>query len=129
MKTLRLCLLIVLALLLPIRAAVGAAMLCPPMGSGSPAPSAGVEHHPAVTTGGHEHRDDRAYAEHRGQEEAAGPHDQCNLCAAFCSVEPILIDPPTMAVPCQVFTVTFPLLAALPSSFVSGGQDRPPRPL
>ncbi len=62
-----------------------------------------------------------------GDPKSSGTADACNLCAAYCSVTPILSTWPTVELQPQVSTVTFPVLAAPAASFVSGGQDRPPR--
>ena len=146
MKTLRLWLLVLLAILLPIRGAAAAAMLCPPVGSAGQTQGALAEHHPAAAAervidpdmdqaaelaldlhqhGPAQHR--QAQPGHHDHQRPSGAPDACNLCAALCSVTPMLSSPPTLDMPPQVSTVFSPELAAQPPSFVSGGQDRPPR--
>ena len=154
MKRLRLWLLVVLAVLLPIRGAVAAAMLCPPMGSGGHTQRVITGHQPAAAEhlAAHEHEHENEHEHEHAHEHGHGhqqaheppPHhhgqaghhdeqqspsaaDECNLCAAFCSVTPVLSSLPTIAVPPRLSTVTFPDLAAPNPSFFSGGQDRPPR--
>ena len=133
-KTFRLWLLILLAVVLPIRGAAAAAVLCPPMGSGGPQPLAVVEHHPAAAAqraaGPHDHQQLQHHhgpGGHHDQHGSSGTPDAGKLCAAFCSATPLLSGLPTVAVPLQLSTVTFPALTAPRPSFVSGGQDRPPR--
>ena len=128
MRTVRIWLLVLIAVLLPVRGAVAAAMLCP----------MGVEHAPVASA---EHRhDDRAVAadhhdhtdhEHRGLQAHDHDHgssaDKCNLCVAFCSITPLLSELPTVPAPQEVTTLRFPSYAAAPPSFFSDGEERPPR--
>jgi hypothetical protein len=121
-KVLRLWLIVVLAALLPVRGAMAAAMLCPPVGSGMAsqwqAPGQAAEEH------AHHHHDEGA-AHH---DEATGSgHEQCNLCSAFCSITPLLSAMPGVPPPLEVATTSFPDFAAPAPSFVSDGQERPPR--
>jgi hypothetical protein len=57
----------------------------------------------------------------------AASDDQCNLCVAFCSVTPLASELPTILAPQEASSLRFPGYAAAPPSFVSGGQERPPR--
>ena len=117
MKTLRLCILLLLAVLLPVRGAVAAAMMCPPTGSGG--------HHALHAFGEHaehHHRHDASSAAH---DHAAG--DKCGLCAACCTAAPLPSSVPGLNAPADLRAARFPALLAQAPSFLSGGQERPPR--
>ena len=112
MRTVRIVLLVLLALLLPIRGAVAGAMLCP-QGSGS-------------SSAAHQH-DHAGSSHHDEQPDSAGHASGCNICASFCSMTPMPSTMPTLAPAMVAFTVTFPEFAAAAPTFQSDGQDRPPR--
>jgi hypothetical protein len=127
-KTLRLCLLIWLAVLLPVRGAIAAAMTCPPPAAQSetrasfgPAPHAEATqpaahvHHPTTD-------DSSAHSGH----DAGGP-ETCNLCCAFCAMTPLISSLPSVALPQGFSTISFPAFSAPAPSFLSEGQERPPR--
>lgn len=131
MKTARIWLLILLAALLPVRGAVAAALMCAPPGTA---------HHQEQLVGDHEmldvamdsaaHRHDHtAPAEHGHdvQGSSSGASDKCNLCSACCSVAPMVSGPPTVSVLLGVTDAYFPSVSAPAPSFVSDGQERPPR--
>jgi hypothetical protein len=131
-KILRICLLVWLAVLLPIRGVVAATMLCPPsdaMPHG--AAMSAADHHahhasmqtmPGDASATHDHPH-AAPAAH----EANGP-DQCSLCCDFCSATPMPGGHvPSLAPSLDAARVTFPHLSAPAPSFVSDGQERPPR--
>jgi hypothetical protein len=137
-KTFRPWLLLLLAVLLPIRGAMAAGMLCPVGGFGVQAEVRLTQHahgHEA-SAAGHEHPHHEVAAQGHGaghdHSGSASPDlsgsaaDQCNLCSAFCSVTGLLSAGVTIAGPQPVSTV-FPDLYAPPASFVSDGQERPPR--
>ncbi|HSW08678.1 hypothetical protein [Aquabacterium sp.] len=133
-KHIRPILLILLALLLPFRGAVAAAMLCSPASVGQAASShEHARHHAqAHVDAGHQVHADAGHQAHAGagfQADAAAlaAHDKCNVCAAFCSLTPILGSPPVMAVPPGLCAAVFPAWSAPPPSFISDGQERPPR--
>lgn len=117
MKTLRLCLLLLLAALIPVRGAVAAAMLCPAGGHpGQPALQAPAGH-------------DMAHAHHRHDDPQPGtPTAKCTLCAACCALTPLLRALPTLAEPPGVAAVGFADHAAPAPEFFSDGPERPPRP-
>lgn len=127
MRTARLCLLLFLALLLPLRGAVASAMLC---GAGLPPAAAHAHHHvrqaSVAAAAGHG-------AEHHAHHAAAHGHDMppaadtCNLCAASCGLTPLPSAPPAVAEPPARAAAPFPEVDAPPASFLSGGQERPPR--
>jgi hypothetical protein len=61
---------------------------------------------------------------------SGGHHDgsgKCNLCCDFCSMTPLLATLPSVPTPPNLSSVLFPDLSALAPSFLSDGQERPPR--
>lgn len=136
MKQLRILILILLALLLPVRGAVAAAMLCP-AGEDATAAAFAVGHgqhdrhvhddHPGTHADRSvEHTD--AGADASGSEPAAGAHSNtCHFCASGCCVTPLGAAPSTVASPRVTASVTFPALSVPAPAFHSDGQDRPPR--
>jgi len=137
-KSFRVWLLVLLAVLLPIRGALAAGMLCPVAEFGVQTEAPLVKHthaHDDVAGMGHEHQVAQASAHdhaaaHSHSDGSAHDHasgaDKCNLCSAFCSVTGLVSADVTLAVsqpPCAVFSQVY----APPASFVSDGQERPPR--
>jgi hypothetical protein len=135
-KTFRIWLLVLLAVLLPVRGAVAAAMLCPPAGAsgqGAVAMAGSEMDHHAMDVAdhaAHEHADHQ-HAEHDSDAPTtAGHHDglgKCNLCCDFCSFTPLLSTLPSVPVPLDLSSVSFPDLFAPAPNFLSDGQERPPR--
>lgn len=123
-KALRLCFLMLLVALLPIRGAVAAAMLCP-MGASQ------HQHHDQrhAEYHGEHHHADAHHADHGRHAPAAehGSTDKCNTCAAFCSLTPLVTEAPTLLAPATFTAAQFAAPDALPPSHLSGGQERPPR--
>lgn len=134
MKSLRVWLLVFMAVLLPLRGALAAAMMCPVAATGVQTEVAMAEH-------AHDHSHSHSYSasgDHHGAEltpQAADHHDfasvgdpadKCNLCSAFCSVTGMVSGSATTAEPQSVAAV-FPHLYAPPPSFVPDGLKRPPR--
>lgn len=122
MKAVRLCLLLVMAVLLPIRGAVAAAMLCPMAGPGTAVEMQAMaamheEMGHGMAHGGHPHEE--------GHDPAAP--DKCNLCAASCCLTPLAGSVPTVVAPLDLRAAAFPYYSTPPPSFVSGGPERPPR--
>ena len=121
--------LVVLAMLLPVRGAMAAAMLCAPSipgvaGLTTPTQDTSAHHDPT----GHDH--DHAQHEHGagdGDHHAPASQDKCNLCSATCSLTPLVHHVAGVQVPRDLKTASFPDLAAPPPSFLSDGQERPPR--
>lgn len=115
MKSVRICLLLLLVLLLPIRGAVAAAMMCPVEDAGrhEMAASAAHAHAGAGHHDGHDH----------------GAADKCHMCSAFCALTPLVGDTPRLPEPAALPAVRFPEFPAPAASFLSDGQDRPPRSL
>lgn len=124
-KTVRICFLLLLAVLLPIRGVVAAAMLCPAGGSGM---QSGFQAQDDGATHNHADHADRAH-QHDGDAHHQAGSDKCNMCSAFCSLTPMLSAMPTLAEPAGLTAVEFPQYAAPAPSFISDGQERPPRTL
>ncbi|HSW08014.1 hypothetical protein [Aquabacterium sp.] len=134
-KSVRTWLLLVLVVLLPIRGAVAAAMLCP---AGSAGTSSELRMHEHALVGeamdrGTAHHD---HAGHHAEQSGAGHHhdgqdskasDKCNMCSAFCSLTPMASEAPKLPEPLALADVKFAVLATPAPSFVSDGQERPPR--
>lgn len=127
MKLLRIWLLVLLATLIPVRGAVAAAMLCSAAGPGSQGELRVMD--PRAAGGVH---DAEAQAHHRhdggaGHDHKAAQKDKCNLCAASCALTPLLSEPAGISEPRDLADVPFPSITAPAPSFLSGGQERPPR--
>ncbi len=134
MKTLRIAVLALLVLVLPFRGAVAAVAHCMADAAGTPAAVLAHEgpahHHDHAHHHGQTHGDDAGAAtaapSSQGSEAAAAP-DACKLCAASCSVTPLLS---TLA-PLVAFTplpeTAFPALVAPPPSHLADALDRPPQ--
>jgi hypothetical protein len=121
-KTVRIWLLLVMAVLLPIRGAVAAAMLCPMAGPGTQAEvQAMLAMHEEM---GHAMAHD---GHHQGDGRDPGSPDKCNLCAASCCLTPLAASVPTIAAPLDLTAAALPDHSAPPPSFVSSGPERPPR--
>ena len=140
MKSFRVWLLVLLTVLLPLRGALAAAMMCPVAGA---AGQTGVQIAERAHDHGHSHGhptsgDHAASAHHAGPELATqdadhhdlasvgDPSDKCNLCSAFCSVTGMVSGRATTAEP-RAVVIGFPHRYAPPSSFIPDGQERPPR--
>lgn len=129
-KLLRIWLLVLLAVLLPIRGAMAAAMVCPPP-AGAPVQQLGShggdhghgDHGHAEP--GHAHSAADAAADHA---HAAGSADnKCNMCSASCATPPVPSAAGGLAAPLDLASAAFPDLPAPAPSFLSDGQERPPR--
>ena len=133
-KAVRIWFLLLLAVLLPVRGAVAAAMLCP-VGSTGMQNELRVHDHPM----GHEAMDhvdgsctmlpphDHASAGHSDDGHDHAASDKCNTCSAYCSLTPLLSSDSTFLEPPDLAAVKFADQSAPPPSFVSDGQERPPR--
>ena len=127
MKAFRVFLLVVLAVLLPVRGAVAAAMLCPP-GTGTAPELAVMAHsHDAMVhaDGAHDH----AAHEHGQHDHGKGGHDKCNVCSSSCSSPSMPSASLGFAEPEALSSQSFPDLSAPAPTFQSDGQERPPRTL
>ena len=145
-KTFRTWLLVLLAVLLPIRGTVAAAMLCSSSGPGitsernvaSASAQHLVAHTPQSSHDGHHHAHHAAGADDAARS-AIEPHhgggidqhhggvEKCNLCCDFCSVTPLFRALPSVPTPPDPGRVAFPEPIAAAASFLSDGQERPPR--
>jgi hypothetical protein len=131
-KYLRTLILVLLTVLLPIRGAVAAAMLCPGEAStmGAAATAGHGDHdmhadldmevHHAAT---HDHSHGAA-----SDESPSGGHaTACQFCAGGCCVTPLAFAPPAVESPRLAASAAFPALTARVTAFYPDGQDRPPR--
>lgn len=141
-KLLRLCLLVLLAVLLPARGAMAAAMVCAPAGmAGHGMPQA--LHAPPVVPGhaatqAHVHAEhghgEPGHADHGHADPAPGnpphdpaPHDLCSACSACCTSPSLPSAAVGIGEPAALASVPFPRFSAPAPSFHSDGQERPPR--
>jgi hypothetical protein len=132
-KTFRILVVLLLALLLPLRGAVAATMLCATPGEASEVTAAQHEDEHGRHAGHHDpamHADHQAMAadpapsHHDGQ----GAHaDACNLCTSGCHATPLATAPPQLAQPRLTARLVFPALCVPAPAFQSDGQERPPR--
>jgi hypothetical protein len=131
-KYFRTFMLVLLTVLLPIRGAVAAAMLCPGKASTVSTLAVGghtehemhaghgMEAHLSAT---HEHSHSDA-----PDESSAGAHSTaCQFCAGGCCVTPLAFAPPCVQSPRVTASAAFPELTARVSAYHPDGQDRPPR--
>lgn len=133
-KSLRIWLLVLMAVLLPLRGALAAAMMCHVAGTGVQTEVQMAERshdhghsHSDVASGGHHGAEVTSQAtDHHDFAGVGDPADKCNLCSAFCSVTGMVSGTATASEP-QTLTTVFPHLYAPPPSFISDGQERPPR--
>lgn len=129
-KAVRVCFLLLLTALLPIRGAVAAALLCP---VGNPQALSGMQGGGAYGLHGFEqaHPHDAGGRAHGGWNPHAGHDhgavDKCHLCSAFCSLTPMMSETPRLPEPAVLSSLSFPDLSTPAPSFVSDGQERPPR--
>lgn len=104
-------------------------MLCPTMApasmAGSNADHAAMGHTMPDAMPDHA---DRAPVQHgHADTQPASAADNCNLCCDFCSVTPLANSLPTLPTAPERATLSFPDLSAPAPSFLSDGQERPPR--
>jgi hypothetical protein len=138
-KTVRIWFLLLLAVLLPARGAVAAAMLCP-VGtggvqqemvlSGEAARHDAMEHmhaHPAGLGQAAEHGHAATSHDDGHTNHDHTTSDRCNACSAFCSLTPLVSSVPSVFEPLDPAGVKFSRLSAPAPSFLSDGQERPPR--
>jgi len=90
-------------------------------------------HHASDTAdhAAHEHADHQHAAHDAGTAGGSGHHSdgfgKCNVCCDFCSMTPLLSTPASIPTPLNLSSVSFPDLLAPAPSFLSDGQERPPR--
>ena len=135
MKNLRFVILVLLALLLPIRGAMAAAMLCPGEGSGTTAVVAIEEDDVAMPAEPGLHNEQATAHHHSSDGEAFdgdtsvsdGHPTACQVCASGCCLTPLVFAPPSLQARVLAASGAFPALSLAIAAFESGGQDRPPR--
>jgi hypothetical protein len=122
-----------MAVLLPLRGAMAAAVMCPVAGTGVQAEVLVAEQaHDHTHAHAHTVSDDAGHelasqhADHHDFAGAGDPADKCNLCSAFCSVTGLVSGFAPIAEPLPLGTI-FPHPAAAPASFIPDGHERPPR--
>ena len=136
-KLFRVLLVLLLVLSLPARGALVAAMVCEPVDSGHPtervAHDHSANHMPDVAGHGHAAHDRVEGHAHPSPisatvtATAAAASDSCHLCCDLCSLSPLVSQWPSLAGPQHLSNLAFPDVAAPLPSFVSEGQERPPR--
>jgi hypothetical protein len=126
-RQLRIFILVLLAVLLSVRGAVAAALLCP-HGEGTSSVAMLAEH-PAeqpdhAMHAAHHH----AVADAPDRDSSAHDHPStCHFCASGCCMASMVGTVPSLAQPGLTSSVAFPALTAPVTGFQSDGQDRPPR--
>jgi hypothetical protein len=134
-NNLRVVILVLLALLLPMRGAMAAAMLCPGEGSGAGAVVA-VEKGDVAMPAAHGLHNEQATAHHHSSDGDAFDHDTsvsdghqtaCLVCPSSCCLTPLAFAPSSVQARVLTTSVVYPALSLAIPAFVSGGQDRPPR--
>jgi hypothetical protein len=119
-KSLRIFVLVLLAMLLPLRGVSAAALLCEQQPA-SHAEVVTVAHgHEMASTAGHDPSHQQHDHDHSGVDK--GRH-----CLSSCSAPPLMGEAPTIASPLANGTTVFPHFAAPAPTFLSDGQERPPR--
>jgi uncharacterized protein involved in copper resistance len=117
-------LVVLLAVVLPVKGTMAAAMWCAPAGS-TPA------HMGAMAHGAEHGHAEHGHAEHGHDQHGHGKstHDKCNLCASSCSSPSMPSTPPGLDGPEALTSQSFPDLPAPVPTFLSDGPERPPRTL
>jgi hypothetical protein len=117
-KTFRIWMLVLLAVLLPLRGAVAAFMPC-----------ANGQHEVSVIPAplGADQAASCAHHPNRGESGLVHAAGCSNACAALCSGAPMTAALPAVKGPLEPARVMFPALALPALSFCCDGQDRPPR--
>jgi hypothetical protein len=123
-KILRIWLLLVLAVLIPVRGAIAAATPCAEQGVHQHAGHMALHEHALAMDDADEPLHDAAVPMHHHDHDGAG---KCNLCASCCSATPMLTTFAPAIAQLDEPAATFPILQASAPTFVSEGQERPPR--
>ncbi len=126
-KKLRIWLLVLLAILLPIRGAVAVGMLCEEPGALPPTTS--HSHQPAHDPASVHNDVQQALGSTHGDAFVSpGCADACNLCVVYCgSVTAMANLVLTVPAPLDWTVAPIPFFAAAVPSFVPDGLERPPR--
>ncbi len=119
-KSLRIFVLVLLAMLLPLRGVTAATTLC--------------EQQPASHSEFVVHAHGHEMASGAGRDQSHEQHDHGHSgadkgrhCLSSCSAPPLMGEAPTIASPLANGTTVFPSFAARAPTFLSDGQERPPR--
>jgi hypothetical protein len=130
-KHLRIGLLLLLAVLLPVRGAMGAAMLCLPQ-AGVLDQAVSIEHHDegmAAVMHDHDQHSHAVVAMTAPDDDAASAApDDCHLCASSCTLTPLASAAIDLRHP-QAKAALNPAPSVPAPSFISDGEERPPRTL
>ncbi|MEP6874860.1 MAG: hypothetical protein ABI887_10890 [Burkholderiales bacterium] len=127
MKHLRILILVLMSILLPIRGAVAATMLCP-VGEGTSTAALFAEQGHDEMHADHSVTHHHASGEAPNDEPSSGEHPTtCHFCASGCWMASIVGMVPSLGQPGLTSSVTFPALTTRIPVFQSDGQDRPPR--
>jgi len=131
-KLLRTLLLVLLAVLLPVRGTMAATMPCTPAGSAAHAEMGAMAHDEGHGHDGHAHIDAGQSHDHATHDHGDGAHDhasqdKCNVCSSSCSSPPLPSATAGVEEPGVLSSVSFPDLSVPAPTFQSGGQERPPR--
>lgn len=118
MKTFRLYVLVLLAMLLPLRGVSAAALLCEEQPASHTEFVAHAHDHAAATAAEHAHSQP-------GHDH--GDFDKGRHCLSSCSAAPLMAVAPTVAAPMLAGITVFPHFTAPAPTFQSDGQERPPR--
>lgn len=131
-KTVRILLIVLLAVLLPVRGALAGAGHCAGSKDFTQAIAAAHVHTEVPQHGeqGDEHAD-TGHAPHHSSstdtEQYSASGDPCTVCTATCSATSLLSEPLTMVSPIAMAGTSFPALIAPPPSHTAEGPERPPR--
>ncbi len=129
MKRLRIWLLLLLAVLIPVRGAMAASSLCLPPGSVQGGIAA-IEHHGGgMASPLHDHEQHGhaiGVSIEQNEDSAFATPDDCNLCASFCTLTPLASASLDLRHPHAQATLN-PAPSVPAPSFVSDGEERPPR--
>ena len=130
-KKLRIWLLVLLAILLPVRGAVAASMLCEEPGALTS--TASHSHQPAQGhTSAHDDVQPAQDVTHddtlASYGKSLGGVDACNLCVVYCgSVTALVSQVLTVLAPVDLASTPITVFATAAPSFVPDGPERPPR--
>lgn len=132
-KNLRTFILILMAVLLPVRGAVAAAMLCSGEASVIGVVEAAANDHCHPLAGhpmeAHHAASDTPAHGHAPDDSSSKTHPPaCHFCAGGgCLVTPLAFAPPSVASPMVITSAALPALVTRIPHYQSDGQDRPPR--
>ena len=132
MKRFRILILVLMAILLPIRGAVAATMLCAE-GEATGTATVVAEHQHHDMTAGQEMRADRSASHQHAGGDAAGDSSSgkhpttCQFCASGGCTASIVGTVPSLGQQSLTSSVSFPALTTRVTVFYPDGQDRPPR--